>query len=419
MERGRRVVFWGIGVCVVLLLAFVLIIVLLPDKEEKKKKPDDVPTEESSEEIPKQSLVSEISTWDKSKNETEETVLIEYDEIGRWSKVIRTCRGWYTGAEWEQRVYEFSYPYVNGEPYTVVTLSGLYEGWTQTNTYDSSGHLRKLERVEENPDEPGQKVVTRTALFDENGRETLMNAYWLSGSNRAREEIEYDVYGHCVKWVLTEWDKSGNKHVNDRSKSEFDAKGRAVRYLSSEGLVCGVQYLDDGSRIEVEYEDESSGKKWREYYYDSEGRVVKEMLYSADGVVWSTTEYEYTPTGYKTFGKYTEDGVLGETEAEYDSETGMLIYSKDYLRNEEYSVVRDDDGRITSKEWKDFEGHLQSKKTYEYDEKGNLISTEDETWLMTFKYVPASLTEEQEKERAKFYLDEELYQWVYYSYITY
>ena len=97
----------------------------------------------------------------------------------------------------------------------------------------------------------------------------------------------------------------------------------------------------------------------------------------------------------------------------------MLIYSKDYLRNEEYSVVRDDSGRITSKEWKDFEGHIQSKKTYEYDEKGNLISTEDETWLMTFKYVPASLTEEQEKERAKFYLDEELYQWVYYSYITY
>ncbi|GEM_PF-3535984 len=149
MERGRRLVFCGIGVCVVLLLAFVLIIVLLPDKGDKKKKPDDAQTEEPSAEIPKQYLVSEISSRDKSKNEVEETVLFEYDELGRWSKVTRGYREW---GEWEQLVYEFSYSYVNGEPYTVVVLTGRilceerkdFEGhilYKKAYEYDEEGNL--------------------------------------------------------------------------------------------------------------------------------------------------------------------------------------------------------------------------------------------------------------------------------------
>ena len=343
MERERKIVFWLIGVCVALLLAILLIIVLRSNKDTEKK-PDSAQKEEASEKY----LLSEICTRDKSNNEVKETVSFEYDEFGRWSKATRRYKVWYTDDEWEQMVYEFSYPYVNGEPYTLVTLSGIYEGQTQTNTYDSSGHLRKSEMMEENPDKPGQKVVTKTVLYDENGRKTLLHAYWLSGRDRAREEIEYDVYGHYINWVLTEWDESGNAYVNDKYyRSECDEKGRVVRHLDSDGnLIYEFQYFDDGSRIEVEYDWEGNENKEQEYYYDSEGRVVKQIAYE-DGKIKSTLEFENTPT-------------------EYDN------------------------------------------NTYEYDEKGNLISKEDATTLMTFKYVPASLTEEQEKEGAKFYLDEEM-----------
>ena len=411
MERGRRLVFCGIGVCVVLLLAFWLIIAFLPAKEDKKKKPDDAQTEEPSAEIPKQYLVSEISSRDKSKNEVEETVLFEYDELGRWSKVTRGYREW---GEWEQLVYEFSYSYVNGEPYTVVVLSGLYETTTQTNTYDSFGRLRRSEKAQEDPQKPGRKVVLSTVLYDNYGRETLMTAYDLSGRVKAKEEREYDIYGNYTKWVLTEWDNQGDEYVSVRYKSECDETGRVVRYLDpdSERLIKEFQYLDDGSRIEVEY-DFRDGSKVRESCYDSEGRMVKQEIYVYGSV--STYEREYTPTGYigTNSSEYPEGkGILSEFE--YDSAAERVIYSKDYKRREEFCVVRDDTGRILCEERKDFEGHILYKKAYEYDKEGNLISEEDNDMLTTYKYVTVSLTEEQEKARAQFFLDEEMYRFDYF-----
>ncbi|MBO4652879.1 MAG: hypothetical protein J5649_06145 [Lachnospiraceae bacterium] len=408
MERGRKIVIWGIGICVTLLLAFVLIIALISNKD-KKKKPDDGQTEDSSVEIPKY-LLSEIHNWDKSRNEAGVTVLFEYDEIGRWSRV--TCR--YSEDDSEQLVYEFSYRYENGEPFTVVSLSGIYEVLTTTKTYDSSGILREEETTYEDPDEPGREVVVETVRYDEKGNETLKIEYDFSGSVASKEEIEYDAYGKYVKWVRTRYE-DGYETVTEHLKSECDEKGRVVRYIDPDtnALSMEFQYLDDGSRIEVDYAWD--GRKNREYFYDSEGRLVKHIIYD-EGEIGRTLEYEYTPTEYgymetETLTDYPE-GEVKKQDTEYDSK-GKMIYQKDYSFGEEFYVVRDDTGRIISEERKSSDGNVWYKLTYEYDEEGKLISEDDRDTLTTFRYVPVSLTAEQAKERAKFYLDEKLYQWYY------
>ena len=408
MDRERKIVFWGIGVSVVLLLAFVLIIVFLPDKQDKKKKPDDVPTEESSAEIPKQ-LVSEIRALDKSRNDST-YVVFEYDETGRWSKV--TCR--YTEDESGQLVYEFSYRYENGEPYTSVTLSGIYDALTTTKTYDSSGILRGQETFYEDPDAPGRDVVVETVRYDEKGNETLRIEYDLSGSVTSKEEREYDAYEHYVKWVRTRYE-DGDETVTEYLKSKCDEKGRVVRYYDPDtyDMLCEIQYLDDGSRIEVDYD--TDGRKTWENVYDSEGRHVKLIRYD-EGRIGKTLEYGYTPTEYgymvtETSTDYPE-GEVSKRDIGYDSE-GKKIYEKEYTFGEEYYIVKDETGRIIREERKNSDGNIGYRLTYEYDEEGKLISKEDDSTLTTFEYVPVSLTGEQAEERAKFYLDEELYRWYY------
>ncbi len=398
MEGARKKIVLGVGIGVLVMLGVLLVILIIKDS----KKPEDAKTDEDSVDIPKFQLV-EITGTRNNRNRDQEVVSYEYDEFGRYSKV--TYKIVQPGADQEQYLLEcdFSYGYEDGEPYSKMSYVDSY-GIKNTRTYDASGTLRKEEMFLSGKN--WDDVIAQTTIYDEKGREIQDINYEYDGSISSIEERAYDAYGNTVQWLRKDYD-DGEETVTVRFRGECDEKGRVVRlYVPEyETPVREIEYFDDGSRVDRSNSDD--------YYYDSEGRETKHVMYSDDRITRTIErEYQNTEYGYLETEIVTEypEGTTRRTDTEYDSE-GREIYRKEYDRGNELYVVRDDAGRIIRKEEKFAEGGVLIRETYGYDEDGNLISQERSDRTLTYRYVPVSLTAEQAKERAKFCDGEKMLPW--------
>ena len=409
MEGARRKVILGLGISVLVLLSVLLIILIFTDRDKKKKK-DDTQGDEASVEIPK-FLLSEITRLRKGRDTTEETLHFEYDEFGRCTTITYKT----TEEEDYQLTYHFSYWYEDGEPYTSAYYDSSRSGdYRVTWTYDSGGTLRKEETAVVNGDNPGEKTVLETVLYNDRGDELQRIEYNYSGIILSADERTYDAYGHTIRWVKKKY-QNGEETVLVLLEGECDEKGRVVRYYDvDEGFLrTEIAYYDDGSRYEEDYARD--GGKISEGYYDSEGRKLKNYMYDA-GELSRTIEYEYHDTEYGYMKTetvtYCSEGIVRKFDTEYDLKD-KILYQKDYTNGSEEYVVRDDAGRIISEERRTATGRITKVQTYEYDGEGNLISKKDDNTKSTYKYAPVSLTAEQAKEREKFYFDEEICRGLY------
>lgn len=193
------------------------------------------------------------------------------------------------------------------------------------------------------------------------------------------DKIQIDLRNDILK-TYREWSysKQGDKSLSGFGL--FNKKGDPVYYYG---------YMDNKPY-------------YKEYKYDSTGRIVEEV--NIQGDIRNAT---YSVTAYNSKGnrvskvKYLGDGSIDhEYESKYNEETGELtefFYNQDGLlsRSEKYSKdgiiiasenYRDgvlerrtdcnNDGNIVKSQWYEENGTPSGQETYVYDSEGNMISSE-------------------------------------------
>ena len=162
-------------------------------------------------------------------------------------------------------------------------------------------------------------------------------------------------------------------------KEEFDDQGRLISQITSRGNEQGevlYEYDQDGRLIRKSGQDlEEPGTELPETYeYDAAGNLIKQIVWNEDGTMEGWREFTYDEEGRETQQKnFRPDGTL-------DQEMSLFTWEYEY----------DAQGRIIDEKEIAPSGGTVAHNTYEYDAQGGLRKKTDETYHITYEYLPLS-----------------------------
>ena len=297
--------------------------------------------------------------------------------------------------------------------------------------YNSDGTVNKI--TEKYLDDNGMEYYwVYQYEYDHDGNVAKEYEYYyddihdsLTGSLRACREYEYDRFGNIIKetpltrtdivkawsyWyeyeyvdvsnarlqgsVLEKLNVQNNMTFNDMDMSTESNTSAENAVESNNNLIkvelCYNYRSGENTRTEYEYNADGSIREESKYYIDSntldgrreyeyhEGLVIQETDYGINGEAWRRVEYSYDGQGRLILKTDYSYNSTDRTEYEYDGdmtrETRYLEGKSgdDYSERNEY--IYGDDGNVI------YQKHYFSPDNwwcgeYEYDEKGNKIST--------------------------------------------
>lgn len=221
--------------------------------------------------------------------------------------------------------------------------------------------------------------------YNERGDLTLVQEFYDRGEGLVLEYIqeyenEYSDGGGRVTVRSRKLMKDGVAFLTAWTyKEEFDDQGRMIRRITSrEGVQEEVlyEYDQDGRLIRKSGQDlEAPGTELPETYeYDSAGNQIKQIVWNEDGTMEGWREFTYDEEGRETQQKnFRPDGTL-------DLEMSLFTWEYEY----------DAQGHIIDEKEIAPSGGTVAHNTYEYDAQGGLRKKTDETYNITYEYLPLS-----------------------------
>lgn len=236
----------------------------------------------------------------------------------------------------------------------------------------------------------------------------ILEAYRNSGTTydwRNKNIYSYDSTGILdtivyFNWVGTEWRYTSktimgydeeNKLI---SQTVFDwdilSNDWELRYVSN------LEY-DEFGRVILE---EAPGNLRYEYEYDEEGHLLTKTFYNWESswVLWSQEAYTYTPNRIRMLWSHINisTDIFEKLYEQIDTlnNSGKILSRyinswdrdlEEFVTSTKYSYVRNGSDQLTEYYfliWSDSQNEYinNEKKTYEYDEKGNLIYETNLSW---------------------------------------
>lgn len=251
--------------------------------------------------------------------------------------------------------------------------------------------------------------------YDEDGNMSCRKMYNSAGEQMEQIDYTYDAQGRLVQTkgfgyaevyttYKTEYiyDENGNLiHKKDYQNGElfteevYDAAGNLLEGFSYMGggydSHSVYTYGEAGNLLSVETERGGEAYSGWYYFYDKDGRLVREerFLMSRGERKELTNTYTYDENGRCI--RYDMGGFQGEQSYEtytYDAAGNML--SSEYHHYQEsgstgYYWTYDEEGRITS--WKSTNRQGTTTYTWEYDEQGNVGKFAQDTMTYSFSYT--------------------------------
>lgn len=294
----------------------------------------------------------------------------------------------------------------------LIFLKGFDKRYQTLYTYDFSNRLIKEEEIHEDGSFVKQYrydlLGNQVAVVDALGHET---------------NFEYDAFNRIVKVIEPKLINQNGELEAPISFFSYDAMGNKKEIVDPLGNKTSFEYTLFGKPFHVTYPD--GGEEWFEY--DLEGnlikeikrngsivlyqrdclaRVVKQEVFSSEGVLLSSHEFTYSafhllsekdPMGvikyytYDSFGRKVTE-VKGDSIIcfEYDSlgRVFKTIYGslKNELEGFQKCVGYDVLNRVIEEKEEDLEGNLLTWKKMRYDSLGRVISTEMEGSVTRAEY---------------------------------
>lgn len=218
----------------------------------------------------------------------------------------------------------------------------------------------------------------------------------------------YDAFDHMIEeklptgngafsYVTHSYDSAGNEKSRtdaneNTTTTEYNARGKPILVLHPDGTNERCSYYPDGK---LKSSTDQLGTV-ASFLYDTLGRVLSKTITSSSGEVLSsesfqynsfhlishtdvnglTTRYGYDCAGRKSYEESETESGLERTSFTYDA-LGRLHTTQqdDLLTIVEYDPL----DRIIEEREEDLEGHLFTKKTYQYDAVGNCVLTSEWT----------------------------------------
>lgn len=221
--------------------------------------------------------------------------------------------------------------------------------------------------------------------YDGAGNETLYQFVSSDGTGYYQEK-EYDGNGNCT--MVAEYDYSTDE-LEYAWYHEYDGKGNCTkdaRYnADGSSNIFYYEYDASGNCITEKWENNSSNGSYTgetDYHYDDKGNVVSWVSYG-DGVVDQSMRAEYDEKGNQTLEEYYY-GNIGDSEpysayySEYD-QWGNRTYGTTSSGYESvHSYEYDDSGNILRHEEESYrgDGTLESTSCQEYDQDGNCLHSD-------------------------------------------
>ena len=206
--------------------------------------------------------------------------------------------------------------------------------------------------VNNETDEKGLKHLYEERSPD--GQVLLVEQYLEDGTLESRVERSLDEKNRLVE----EKHYTSATHPDQHFSYEYNESGKISRVgvHYADGSVSHKNYSRDEAQksttIDIVDEDgDTEGKEYRRF--DSEGKLLEEVIYDEDGKIHEKSEFEYNDTG-----NVIESVVV-------DAEGYELVRFYDYYF--------DDQGRVTRLETLNEDEEIIREDEFEFDERGNRI----------------------------------------------
>jgi antitoxin component YwqK of YwqJK toxin-antitoxin module len=218
---------------------------------------------------------------------------------------------------------------------------------------------------------------------------------------------ETEIRQHEYKFQVTEYDEKGNVLLEETYVADGSLGHKASYRYDSESRLIEELLLEEDDFVSehrtMEYDEKSRLWKERSHYldesydetvfeYDEDGKLLSKVTTGDDGESGNTVKIEYNGKNPVSEIEYDSDEeIVGERHFEYD-EDGNL--ESEAIRNQdgEYELMHEYDGngnRIVSKRYNS-QGQLMERSTYKYNEQGKVVEVKEEsttgTEIMSIEY---------------------------------
>jgi YD repeat-containing protein len=209
--------------------------------------------------------------------------------------------------------------------------------------------------------------------------------------------FKYDSNGNKIKEIAPDY---YNEDTDDGTgyRFEYDENGRLIRITNPSGQQSRIIYDAVGNQVKTidanQYDESTDSGFGMQYEYDAmnrlicvrdtEGKVIKKILYNADGRIIKVIDakgYLYASNDddrYGTVYKYNLGGWLTETRVPKKEENGTVLYSiKRYVYDKNGRVIEEK----RSWEYVTLTGEPENWNTiyYTYDKNGRVKTITDDT----------------------------------------
>ncbi len=238
-----------------------------------------------------------------------------------------------------------------------------------------------------------QDVITR---YDTERRELLIE----NSAGEIEEEYRYDAEG-SITYLMSAYEITETflDHDGNMVYAITQEAGQAVTYdLDEQGRITSAhvqspdqaydlvfKYAEDGLHLNVFKQIDGEEEPFVEIEYDGKGHIIQEIVYTAEGVETTTTEYN--EAGKRTMQLIEVDGHLSRhTVYTYDT-NGFLQSNVMEWGNGSSAVLeytRDEDGKVLAWErvWTEADGSERRRiqQVNEYNDRGHVVRS---FWMRT------------------------------------
>lgn len=201
-------------------------------------------------------------------------------------------------------------------------------------------------------EEAGEQQISAYEERDQNGNITLLQQFNYDGDLETKAEYEFDDKNR----VIVERQYTSEEKPDQTLRIEYNESGKAKRVIVeyADGSFSYKNYSRDeaekSTTIEIlDQDNDPEGKEYRKF--DSEGRVLEEIIYTDSGAVETKEEFEYNDYG----------DVIERVSVDIDGFETVRFY--DYYR--------DDQSRVNKIEVLNEDETIIRIDEFEYDERGN------------------------------------------------